>query len=296
MASKVSPSLRAARLDGAVTPEKFWDFVTARQEIWYCRFELKHPPPWTDDSILQRFFFCNVYRELDKGTQWYLDYVAPRPGTFGSLDFVDVLFRTIVYRLVNSVAVFEKVGMGGLRDWPVMIGEMRKQEIKPYSPAYLILPQPKDLLSHLDRLEFLLKRLEPAIEKLAEDIYQEESLEGVSQLLQAQYGIGLFVAMQVYRDLILAKVLFYDEDSWTDIGPGAVPVLRALTGSSKREDWYACLEALRREEVPELGRRGFHFYQDKPLSLCDIQQAICEYRKYVMLSMGMGKRRYYHGS
>jgi len=265
--------------------------VTARQEIWHQRFPLDQPPPWTDDPILQRFFFCNVYRELDKGTQWYLKTIPTDP----EADFVEVLFRTIVYRLVNSVAIFEKVGVGGLKDWPEMIGQMRRLGLKLHSPAYLTLGAPKDLHTHIDRLEFILKQLELNIEKLAEDIYQEESLEEVSLLLQAQYGIGSFVAMQVYRDLILAGVLDYDEDSWTDIGPGAAPALRALTGSSKREDWYACLEALRREEVPELGRRGFHFYQDKPLSLCDLQQAMCEYRKYTMLSLGMGRRRYYHG-
>lgn len=291
MASKVSPSLHAACLDGVVTPERFWDFVTARQEIWHQRFPLDQPPPWTDDPVLQRFFFCNVYRELDKGTQWYLKTI---PGQ-EPFDFVEVLFRTIVYRLVNNVAIFERIAIRGPKDWSEMIWEMRDMGITLHSQAYLTLSRPKDMTNRIDRLEFILKRLAANIEKLAEDIYQEESLQEVSLLLQAQYGIGSFLAMQVYRDLILAEVLDYDEDSWTDIGPGAVPVLRALTGSSKRKHWQRMLEWMREREVRELGSRGFHFYQDKPLSLCDIQQAICEYRKYAMLSLGMGKRRYYSG-
>ena len=39
----------------------FWYFVKARQDIWYKRFVLKQPAPWTDDEILKPYNFCNIY-------------------------------------------------------------------------------------------------------------------------------------------------------------------------------------------------------------------------------------------
>jgi hypothetical protein len=33
------------------------------------------PPPWTDDPVLQRYSFCNVYREFDRQTLWIDDNI-----------------------------------------------------------------------------------------------------------------------------------------------------------------------------------------------------------------------------
>jgi hypothetical protein len=42
-------------------------FVRERHNI-YLRRKAGKPKPWTEDPILQRNYFCNVYRELDKTT------------------------------------------------------------------------------------------------------------------------------------------------------------------------------------------------------------------------------------
>jgi|GEM_PF-3732016 len=46
--------------------ERYWKYVIEQQRIWYKRFILGEPYPWTYDPILQRYHFCNNYRELDK--------------------------------------------------------------------------------------------------------------------------------------------------------------------------------------------------------------------------------------
>jgi hypothetical protein len=50
--------------------EKFFAFITERQNIFHRRFVVKQPPPWTEDSILQVIRLENIYRELDRGTQF----------------------------------------------------------------------------------------------------------------------------------------------------------------------------------------------------------------------------------
>ena len=45
-------------------------FVMERHRIYLKKTLLKKPKPWTDDTILRNYSFCNVYRELDKVSIW----------------------------------------------------------------------------------------------------------------------------------------------------------------------------------------------------------------------------------
>src|ERR1700761_617485 len=53
-------------------------------------------PPWTDDPILQKYRFCNVYRVHDRSTQFLLSQVI-EPSKEGS----DCFFRILLFRLFN---------------------------------------------------------------------------------------------------------------------------------------------------------------------------------------------------
>lgn len=55
--------------------DMFWKYVHERQMVWFRR-QRGDPEPWTQDTVLQTYFFCNVYRELDKGSQYFKDQVA----------------------------------------------------------------------------------------------------------------------------------------------------------------------------------------------------------------------------
>ena len=55
--------------------DAFFEFIYDRQEIWHKRSYLKQPAPWTSDPILNTYKFCNVYRELDAGTQAVCRYL-----------------------------------------------------------------------------------------------------------------------------------------------------------------------------------------------------------------------------
>src|SRR4051812_18417786 len=53
-----------------MTPlETFWWWINERHAI-YLRRQAGQPFPWTTDAILQRYRFCNVFRELDTVTVW----------------------------------------------------------------------------------------------------------------------------------------------------------------------------------------------------------------------------------
>jgi len=63
---------------------KFCAFIYERQEIWRQK-NRGISAPWTTDSLLSAYAFCNVYRELDRGTVFFRSAVAaflPTPWHF----------------------------------------------------------------------------------------------------------------------------------------------------------------------------------------------------------------------
>src|SRR5574342_51662 len=86
----------------------FFQYATERQSIWYRRYVLKEPPPWTGDPILRTYHFCENFRRYDRGTRYVIEnilaHLAPE----------DRVFAVIFYRLFNNPATVEAVGLGNL--------------------------------------------------------------------------------------------------------------------------------------------------------------------------------------
>ncbi|KKK87677.1 hypothetical protein LCGC14_2750830, partial [marine sediment metagenome] len=77
--------------------ERFWAFIKERQEIWHKRFIKKIASPWTKDPILKEYKFCNVYRSLDRGTQYVRQNILTLYPRYRS----DCYFNLLLYRLFN---------------------------------------------------------------------------------------------------------------------------------------------------------------------------------------------------
>ena len=95
---------------------EFFEFVYKRQIVWQSRSDGK-PWPWTQDKLLQKYNFCNVYRELDRGTIYFraeVEKARLRDAVSLSADDLlkDVLWRSVVYRLMNKIETFEAWGKG----------------------------------------------------------------------------------------------------------------------------------------------------------------------------------------
>ncbi len=86
--------------------EGFFDFMKERHQI-YLRREAGQPAPWTDDPWLQQYKFCNVYRELDKGTVWVARNVREplfrEPGL--------LVANVALARLYNWIPTLQRLGL-----------------------------------------------------------------------------------------------------------------------------------------------------------------------------------------
>lgn len=84
--------------------KKFFKFCRERHSI-YLRKEAGLPrQEWTEDPILEKYKFTNVYRELDRTTAWFSKHVR-QP----MRDLPHVLLATVVFRMFNRIQTGEAV-------------------------------------------------------------------------------------------------------------------------------------------------------------------------------------------
>lgn len=83
--------------------ESFWRFAAERHRIYEKRLR-GEPRPWTDDPILAQYKFTNVFRAADRVSQ-YLIKVIYHPDA--STDAEEVVFRTLLFKLFNSIPCWE---------------------------------------------------------------------------------------------------------------------------------------------------------------------------------------------
>ena len=125
----------------------FFETMYERQLIWKRRFIEQRPRPWTDNEIFRNSKFTNVYRELDRNSQWQIKNIL----LDSSLSRVNLIWKMMVFRFFNCPETFElgKSVMGwknGIPDWDEynedtfadFIADVRKRGQNPYTTAYLI--------------------------------------------------------------------------------------------------------------------------------------------------------------
>lgn len=80
----------------------FFETMYERQLIWKRRFIDKKEKPWTKNKIFQQYKFTNVYRELDKNSQWEIKNII----LDDSLDLRNIVWKIMVFRFFNNPKTF----------------------------------------------------------------------------------------------------------------------------------------------------------------------------------------------
>lgn len=81
----------------------FFETMYERHMIWYKRFVEQRKAPWTKDKIFQENKFTNVYRELDRNSQWEIKNII----LDDSLDLRNLVWKVMVFRIFNNIETFE---------------------------------------------------------------------------------------------------------------------------------------------------------------------------------------------
>jgi alpha-glutamyl/putrescinyl thymine pyrophosphorylase clade 1 len=264
----------------------YWRFAADRHAIFEARLS-GEPPPWTEDEILRRHRFCNVFRAADRVTQHLIQRAA-----YGdpSLSEEDVFLRVVLHRLFSrpatwellestigriDVAGFDTARYGGLLDAAFQRGQ------RLYTAAFILCANgpygfARKHRNHLALVDAMIRDGVPA------RISSAPSLEAAYEELRSWPMLGPFMAYQLAIDLNYSAVLEFSENDFTAPGPGALRGLRKVfldLGDLTPADTVHWLVEQQHVAPEELGVTPPTLF-GRPLHAIDCQNLLCEVDKY----------------
>lgn len=251
------------------------------------------PKPWSKDRIIQRYRFCNVYRELDTQTQWFaLNWRNPNSQNS------ELWFASLVFRFINWSETATDIG------FPVpwepdrfksAIKIRKESGKKVYSGAYMISTHGVQEEKRIYLAKSLSKIWDNRVHVRPR---RGELLEEFHERLMGCFDVGSFLAAQVVADIKYAEGsnLFFAKDwfSFAASGPGSrrgMSRVMNLDIKHKWEEnaWRLQMKELQAKMLPLVEKSGM-----ANIHAQDLQNCLCEFDKYERVRLGQGfpKQRY----
>ncbi len=298
--------------------DEFWKFVYERQEIYHRRFVEKLPQSkWYVglNPIFQKWKFCNIYPELDRGSQFIMNEC--NNGEYGAGEKEDSnLFSIVVYRLFNSIPAYRAMSeeMSILPEYwnsDMAIAALKKLRAnggRVFGGAFMITGSGSFKTSS-DKIEIMCRDVidywlcnDDDIDvdgerefpgTLEEMVNWKTTADAVETLSSHIRYCGEFLAYVMTQDLVRCKVVPFSIDSAYDIRwtIGAQKGLKLLEGASyspkTATEIVKKMAATHSQMLPE----GFKFLRDsaskrgvKPLGVLEIENSLCEFQKFYALA------------
>lgn len=271
----------------------FFAFANERHAI-YLRRQTDAKAPFTEDTILQRYSFCNVFRDLDATSAAIYEWCA-EPG----LDVYEQFRAIVIGRLVNTAANvqrFRAAGLASAYSREAMLAELSRTTL---GVGYRI-ATPRGFWNH----EGICDMIEAASERALEVM----NADGIKEALVRLDGpgkqcLGGFIGYQMVLDL--AHLGLVPDDGYTEIGPGAARGIALICGAQvgsaadrqskrleKRRDVYPVLEE-GCHYLLEQSRTLWHY--ERPWTIHDVEFTLCEWDKYMRKQAGQLTGRRFRG-
>lgn len=297
-----------------VTLLSFYEFVFDRQMIWHKRYVLKEVYPWSNDSFHTKFRYCWPYRELDKGTIYLIDTIINNK----KLSLADKFLNCVAYRRFNLPGFFEWIGGPisckgfDFEEYVERLRIRREKGLNLFNDAYIVSQTPYN--RKVGRKEkyyqqmLILKDLAPKCEDLMFS-YLTTSLEEIHKdIKHSIFGMGDFLTYQTVTDLTYFPEFKdkWDINLFVATGPGSKPGIDLLFPNKKYPyEWYckylfSIQEAQFKILKEKTGKNWDKIYYRKAyypspyLSLSNIQNCLCEWRKFFNLQNKPNCRKRYY--
>ncbi len=267
--------------------DTYWKFAHKRQEIFFKKIADPKSLVLTDDPVLRRHRFTNVYRVSDRVSQYLIRSVQ-----YGKRrSFEDIIFRTLLFKMFNKIETWEhlerKIGEitwreGILKEISILLDEAFAKKVTLYSAAY-IMPSSKSKFgherkhnNHLDLLEFIMSKQE------LEKIQNAKTLGELYNTVKNLPGIGPFLAYQYAIDLNYSEYFNFCENDFVKAGPGAIDGIRKCfvdLGDYTTSDIIKLMVDMQEQAFSALNL-SFQYLWGRSLHLIDCQNLFCETDKY----------------
>jgi len=269
---------------GSSSVGDFFGWINERHQIYLNKIQ-GYPKPWTDDPVLRRYKFTNVFRQLDRTT------VALNRAIRYSEPPEDVVFNIWWMRLFNLSDHMENLGFVPISEHHRVFEYIRSRHAegkKIFSGAYMTTGEagrPKHE-TYLDAVKDAVSEASNVVEFCKED----GTMQNLCSELTNCFMVGKFVAYELACDFRFVTSLWSDDKptdtmTWANIGPGAKRGMERL-------GMEPSVESMRR-----LLRRSFEALDAHvllcawPFELREIEHCLCEFDKYERARTGAGRPR-----
>lgn len=265
----------------------FFLFMYERQCIWERR-NLGMVGPWTANVLLQTRSFCNVYRELDRGTCFFRAKILD---LYESLEkwteeewLTVVLWASYCYRQVNRIESFQD-GFPDINNLPKFVRGMEKTKknaangvgVSFFSCAH----QTTNFRQYELNLKMVAKKDGALLKSVVNIILNaKENLWECHKAARKLPGIGPFFGWQILCDLEESRCLQFD-GSFVELGPGAKDGLQKIFPEPTGRELRLAQELVKHQSIVyEALGLSFPYWEGKALTLKEVEHALCEYSKF----------------
>ena len=299
--------------------EAFFQTMYERQLIWKRRFIDKKESPWTTDAIFKKFKFTNVYRELDRNSQYCINKII-KPNANGSLE--NLIWKTLVFRLFNNTQTFDAAS----KHWPCGIPDYDKyldekteyadfmKELSKngniFTNAYFVWSLPNSGYTRAYCFtNIVLPELHTLIHQIIDVCRNCTEPYDIIKVLRKLPGVGSFISFELYNDLLYInkftnhKLIPFSPNDYVNVGPGSKAGCRLIFPDIKGSGCYkkamhkllelACeqlhkISLSNSESMPyaeyDPKTESYHASDKFNLTIGNIEHWLCEYSKYYSLA------------
>ena len=267
----------------------FFQYIINRYTIYKKRFIEQIPYPWTDDPILLRYKFTNIFRDLDPGTQYVIKNIIPKVNSAEA-----ILFDIFIYRIYNKIQTFERVGLQSVKNFDKEKFESILRSIKDHgepvftnaftvSGYHFIDPDADKIANTCTIIDVLHSKITNITNKILEHTNSRFTYE----LLLQQKGIGKFLAYQIAIDLGYWNKDVFNESDFVVAGLGCkkgIDVLFFSKANFSYEDLIFYLCDIQNVWFNKLKVNPDLLFSDrevKNLNCMAMENCLCEISKYL---------------
>jgi len=278
------------------TLQYYFYFMQERMNIFWRKCQKPDAYGWTDDPILKKYKFTNVYRATDRVSQYLIREVIYK--NLDCFDAEDVLLRILVFKVFNKIETWEY--LNHVLPEPItiksfdphqmaMLLSQRQKNFPIFNNAYMMTGSHRDYDAWDTKHEKWLQMLEKEIleQGRVARILNAKSLQEVYDILNECAFIGGFLAYQYAIDLNYSPFLNFDENSFVKAGIGAIRGIKKcfhLYGS-EYEDAIRYIQQNQDELRARYGYTDFKPIPGHAPTLIDLQNCFCETDKYLRVKM-----------
>lgn len=289
----------------------FFETMFERQEIWHKRNILGKERPWTKNKLFAEYKFTNVYRELDRNSQYQIKNIFKK-----ETNRKELIWKVMFFRFFNNPEFFDF--MKGIPSYSDFDSDELKNTMvqfraiggNPFTNAYLTNSQACPGCTRDDCFAFkVIPNLHELVPKLSLLLIKAKTPEEIIKLLLTLPSVSNFMAHEFYQDFTYAdryseiKLMKFDQNDFTNIGPGAEAGIRLIFPNRKsKADKIQAIHDLRdlsQQYLEKFGdfkylgyTEGLYFIEKNgQLTLHAMEMWLCEFQKYWKMIIGEGKQR-----